>query len=148
MDKYLKKLLKTLCFLTATTAVAAFAFAFYVGNLLPDTFLVAKDGTLCVAGMPFLKMEMDRKDTRVSAPEGEESSYNVRLSIGGVIPVKTARAISVQRRVVTVCGTPFGIKMCAPALLYGVIGKNGVKGLLGIVGFIAFCHSFVFEADF
>ena len=38
---------------------------------------------------------------------------DVRLSIGGVIPVKTARAISVQRRVVTVCGTPFGIKMFA-----------------------------------
>ena len=38
-------------------------------------------------------------------------SYQATLSIGGWLPVKTVRALVETRPVVTVCGTPFGVKM-------------------------------------
>ncbi|MEG0306229.1 MAG: SpoIVB peptidase, partial [Oscillospiraceae bacterium] len=123
----MKKFLRAVCFLSSALAVAVFIFAYYIGNLLPNTFLVAKDVELKVAGMPFLTMKASEQDTRVSAQSG--NSYNIELSIGGIIPVKTARALNVERRVVSVCGTPFGIKMFANGAM--VVGFSDIYTSMG-----------------
>lgn len=44
--------------------------------------------------------------------------------LGGVIPVKTVRAEVLGRRVVQVCGTPFGIKMFANGAM--VVGFSDI----------------------
>ncbi|MEG2660163.1 MAG: SpoIVB peptidase [Oscillospiraceae bacterium] len=123
----MRKFLRAVCFLSSALAVAVFIFAYYIGNLLPNTFLVAKDVELKVAGMPFLTMKASEQDTRVSAQSG--NSYNIELSIGGIIPVKTARALNVERRVVSVCGTPFGIKMFANGAM--VVGFSDIYTSMG-----------------
>ena len=38
-------------------------------------------------------------------------SYQVTLALGGWLPVRTIRAVVTERPTVTVCGTPFGVKM-------------------------------------
>ena len=52
------------------------------------------------------------------------SSYNADLTIAGIVPVKTVRAQVVERRVVQVCGTPFGIKMFANGAM--VVGFSDI----------------------
>lgn len=84
----------------------------YLYCQLPDTFLVEQGQTLRFAQMPWLQpMQQSGAAQAGSVPAG--GSYNVTLSILGRIPVKTVRAVAVDQRAVTVCGTPFGIKMFA-----------------------------------
>ncbi len=91
---------------------------------LPDTFLVPQGQTLALAQMPWL--EPVQKSGSVAAgavPAG--GSYNVTLSVFGKVPVKTVRAVVVDRRAVTVCGTPFGIKMFSEGAI--VVGFTDIK---------------------
>ena len=84
----------------------------YLYCQLPDTFLVEQGQTLRIAQLPLLQpMQQGGAAQAGAVPVG--SSYNVTLSILGRIPVKTVRAVAVDQRAVTVCGTPFGIKMFA-----------------------------------
>lgn len=94
-------------------AGALFAYGWgYLYCQLPDTFLVEQGQTLRFAQMPWLQpLQQSGAAQAGSVPAG--GSYNVTLSILGRIPVKTVRAVAVDQRAVTVCGTPFGIKMFA-----------------------------------
>ena len=84
----------------------------YLYCQLPDTFLVEQGQTLRIAQLPWLQpMQQNGAAQAGVVPAG--GSYNVTLSILGRIPVKTVRAVAVDQRAVTVCGTPFGIKMFA-----------------------------------
>lgn len=84
----------------------------YMYCQLPDTFLVEQGQTLRIAQLPWLQpMQQNGAAQAGAVPAG--GSYNVTLSILGRIPVKTVRAVAVDQRAVTVCGTPFGIKMFA-----------------------------------
>ena len=44
-------------------------------------------------------------------------SYQATLSIGGIFPVKRVQAVVTPRQSVTVCGTPFGVKMFSEGAL-------------------------------
>ena len=56
-------------------------------------------------------------------------SYQATLSLGGWLPVKTVRAVVTKRPTVTVCGTPFGIKMFSEgALVVGFSDLNTEEG--------------------
>lgn len=52
-------------------------------------------------------------------------SYQTTLSLGGWLPVKTVRTIVTERTEVTVCGTPFGVKMFSEGAL--VVGLSNVE---------------------
>lgn len=88
----------------------------YLNSHLPSTFMVPEGQTLSLAQMPWLVPLQQTGATEAQAtPAG--SSYNVTLSVLGKVPVKTVRALVVDRRSVTVCGTPFGIKMFSDGAL-------------------------------
>ena len=108
----MERFIRWVCYILSGFAACAFAFALYVGTLLPDTFLVTEGGSIAVAGMPFLHAGT-RAGASAVASVRRGSSYNTELTIGGILPVKTVRAEVVSRRVVQVCGRPFGIKMFA-----------------------------------
>ncbi|MEG0768723.1 MAG: SpoIVB peptidase [Ruthenibacterium sp.] len=124
----MEKIIKWICFIISGCTVSLFILALYVAALLPDTFLVTQGGNICVAGMPFLVMRSKDGDTPV-ASVAVGNSYNTELTIGGVIPVKTVRAEVVSRRVVQVCGTPFGIKMFANGAM--VVGYSDIYTATG-----------------
>ena len=96
--------------LAAGAAAMALGCLTYLYTQLPDTFMVPQGQTLTLAQMPWLvPLEPTGAAAAQAVPTG--GSYNVTLSVLGGIPVKTVRAVVVDRRAVTVCGTPFGIKM-------------------------------------
>lgn len=124
----MKKIIKWICFTLSGCTAALFIFALYVSTLLPDAFLVTQGASIRVAGMPFLVTRGKTGETAV-ANVAAGNSYNADLTIGGVIPVKTVRAEVVSRRVVQVCGTPFGIKMFANGAM--VVGYSDIYTATG-----------------
>ena len=58
-------------------------------------------------------------------------SYQATLALGGWLPVKTIRATVVERPTVTVCGTPFGVKMFSEGAL--VVGFSEIHTAAGAV---------------
>lgn len=124
----MEKIVRWFCFITSGCTIVLFIFALYVAALLPDTFLVTQGGSIAVAGMPFLSAREPLGEV-AAAGTTIGNSYNTELSIGGIIPVKTVRAQVVSRRVVQVCGTPFGIKMFASGAM--VVGYSDIYTATG-----------------
>ena len=58
-------------------------------------------------------------------------SYQATLALGGWLPIKTIRALVTERPTVTVCGTPFGVKMFSEGAL--VVGFSEVHTAAGAV---------------
>ncbi len=117
------KTIKWFCFVVSGFILSIFVFAIYISSLLPDTFLVEEGSELSVAGLPFVVPKIKfGQDTPVSLTVG--NSYNLDLTIAGIIPVKTVRAEVVTSRVVQICGTPFGIKMFANGAM--VVGYSDI----------------------
>jgi stage IV sporulation protein B len=52
-------------------------------------------------------------------------SYTVTMGIGGLIPIKTIRTVVTERPTVTVCGTPFGVKMFSEGAL--IVGFTDIS---------------------
>lgn len=95
----------------------------WAASLLPDTFYLMEGETLTIANLPFLSSK--QKSGEVPAASAQVgSSYNVELRLMGVLPVKTVRAEVSDRRKVTVCGTPFGIKMFSDGVM--VVGFTDI----------------------
>lgn len=69
--------------------------------------------------------------TRNAASTRAAGSYRTTLSLGGWLPVKTIRALVTDRPTVTVCGTPFGVKMFSEGAL--VVGFSDIVTADGTV---------------
>lgn len=52
-------------------------------------------------------------------------SYQTTLALGGWLPIKTIRAVVTERPRVTVCGTPFGVKMFSEGALVVGFRRSG-----------------------
>ena len=98
--------------LTCAVCIAALALGglTYLYTQLPDSFMVPRGQSLALAQMPWL-VPLQPSGAASAGVAAAGSSYNVTLSVLGAVPVKTVRAVVVDRRAVTVCGTPFGLKM-------------------------------------
>ncbi len=88
----------------------------WVYSSLPDTIYVEQGQQVQLARLPFLRAQADlgARDTAATSRTG---SFNTTLSIEGLLPVKTVHTIVTQRPAVTVCGTPFGVKMFSDGAL-------------------------------
>lgn len=103
-------------FRRAATGLLAAAMAVGVGlyalnRSLPDTFYVEPGQPLSIASMPWITEKSSPTREIAAGSMGEDSSANCTLALFDLIPIKTVRTVQAQRREVTVCGTPFGIKM-------------------------------------
>ena len=125
------KLLRCVCFFASGCMALAFAAAACLGALVPDTLRVTRGGELRFASLPFLSQQLGAQSAAPVADVEAGSSYNVSIALGGVIPVKTVRAQVVSRRIVRVCGTPFGIKMFADGAM--VVGFSDLHTSTGSV---------------
>ncbi len=96
----------------------------WLSSRLPDTFLVPEGQPLTLVQLPWL-VPKDPSGAAAAQSTPAGSSYNVTLSIMGRVPVKTVRAVVVDRRAVTVCGTPFGIKMFSNGAM--VVGFSDIQ---------------------
>ena len=125
----MRTFLRRLVMLLIVLCVAFLGVVGYTFSRLPDTFLVAQGQPLTIAPMPWVRTA-DTGDQVLQAsavPVG--GSYNTTLTLWGVVPVKTVRTVVVDRRVVTVCGSPFGVKMFSDGAL--VVGFSDIRSASG-----------------
>ena len=120
MRKFLRR-----CLGLALCAAALFCGCLgYLYSRLPSTFMVPAGQALTLAQMPWLvPLQQSGAAAAEAVPAG--SSYNTTLSLFGKVPVKTVGAVVVDRRAVTVCGTPFGIKMFSDGAM--VVGFTDLR---------------------
>ena len=126
--KNLERFVKWTCFITSACVAVIFILSLYIGTLLPDSFMVQEGDTVRLAEMPFIKVRQNEGASAV-ANVRKGNSYNASLALGGLVPVKTVRAEVVSRRMVNLCGTPFGIKMFANGAM--IVGFSDIYTATG-----------------
>ena len=109
--------------------IAAAAGLGWLYSSLPDAIFVEQGQTVRLARLPFLEPLQDLSARNASASL-RTGSYRTTLALGGVLPVKTVRTVITDRPVVTVCGTPFGIKMFSDGAL--VVGFTDIGTEYGL----------------
>ena len=108
--------------------VAALAVLGWLWHSLPAEILLEPGQTLTLPRFAYVQ-PLRTAGSRNAASTQAAGSYQATLSIGGWLPVKTVRALVETRPVVTVCGTPFGVKMFSEgALIVGFSDLNTPDG--------------------
>ena len=111
--------------------VAAAAALGWLWHALPDEICLETDQKLSLPRFAWVE-PLRGRGSRNAASTRAAGSYRVTLALGGLLPVKTVRAIVAQRPTVTVCGTPFGVKMFSEGAL--IVGFSEVHTEAGIAG--------------
>ena len=119
----MQKLVKYLSAALLCAAAGGALFLYWCASQLPDTFWVQEGQSLTISEMPFLTA-VRTTGTAADAAVSEPPSYATELRLFGLFPVKTVRAEVTQRRVVSVYGTPFGIKMFQDGVM--VVGFSDI----------------------
>lgn len=95
---------------------------------LPDSFAVSAGGRLTVGKYIAVSPAEESLPVELGTAEG---TVQQRLSLFGLIPIKRVTVCTTAAREVTVCGTPFGIKLYMDGVL--VVGLADVVTAAGAV---------------
>ena len=101
--------------------LAVLILTIYMQKQLPDRYSVVAGEAITFASAYPIRM-VQREETQPSDLAG--SSYQMDLKLLGTIPVKTVEVNVVDRKLVTVSGAPFGIKMFTDGLM--VVGMSDI----------------------
>lgn len=101
--------------------LAVLILTIYMQKQLPDQYSVVAGEEITFASAYPIRM-VQREETQPSDLAG--SSYQMDLKLLGTIPVKTVEVNVVDRKLVTVSGAPFGIKMFTDGLM--VVGMSDI----------------------
>ena len=110
--------------------VAAAAALGWLWHALPGEICLEPGQTLQLPRFAWVE-PLHPSGTRNAASTQAAGSYRTTLSLGGWLPVKTIRALVTDRPTVTVCGTPFGVKMFSEGAL--VVGFSDIVTADGTV---------------
>ncbi len=108
--------LRTTSIFTSYISIACLVGLGWLNYTLPDTIYVEQNQAVQIARLPYISV-LENSGVASAGSTMHVGSYNTTLSILGKVPVKTVRMIVTERPVVTVCGTPFGIKMLSEGAL-------------------------------
>ena len=110
--------------------VAILAALGWLWHSLPSEILLEPGQSLSLPRFSFIE-PLHSTGSRNAASTQAVGSYQVTLSLGGWLPIKTVRALVETRPAVTVCGTPFGVKMFSEgALIVGFSDLNTAEGTI------------------
>ena len=110
--------------------VAILAALGWLWHSLPSEILLEPGQSLSLPRFSFIE-HLRSTGSRNAASTQAVGSYQVTLSLGGWLPIKTVRALVETRPAVTVCGTPFGVKMFSEgALIVGFSDLNTAEGTI------------------
>ncbi len=104
------------CLAAVYLLTAGIALLGWLWHSLPDEICLEPGQPLELPRFRWVE-PLHRTGSRNVASTRAAGSYQATLSLGGWLPVKTVRAIVTERPRVTVCGTPFGIKMFSEGAL-------------------------------
>lgn len=108
--------------------VAAAAALGWLWHALPEEISLEPGQTLQLPRFAWVEPLRGRGSRNVASTRAV-GSYQVTLALGGWLPVRTIRAVVTERPTVTVCGTPFGVKMFSEGAL--VVGFSDVNTAAG-----------------
>lgn len=108
--------------------VAAAAVLGWLWHALPEEICLEPGQTLQLPRFAWVEPLRGRGSRNVASTRAV-GSYQVTLALGGWLPVRTIRAVVTERPTVTVCGTPFGVKMFSEGAL--VVGFSDVNTAAG-----------------
>ena len=110
--------------------VAILAALGWLWHSLPSEILLEPGQSLSLPRFSLIE-PLRSTGSRNAASTQAVGSYQVTLSLGGWLPIKTVRALVETRPAVTVCGTPFGVKMFSEgALIVGFSDLNTAEGTI------------------
>ena len=85
-------------------------------NSLPDRVYLEPGQALSLPRFQWVEPQSGHGSQNVASTRAM-GSYQTTLTLGGWFPIKTIRAVVAERPKVTVCGTPFGVKMFSEGAL-------------------------------
>ena len=104
----------------ALLAVAALGWLY---SRLPDNVYLEPGQALVLPRFAWVE-PLAAHGSRNAASTQVVGSYQTTLSLGGWLPIKNIRTVITQRAQVTVCGTPFGVKMFSEGAL--IVGFSDI----------------------
>lgn len=117
--------------LSVTCALILGALSYFYFTL-PNTYLVTNDGEAVTVGkwvsVPtglYRATSHEHQQATAEMSSGAHGEYVAPMRLFGVFPIKSVSVSVVDAPVVTVCGTPFGIKLYADGVL--VVGLSDVN---------------------
>ena len=96
-------------------------FAIYTASLVPDHIYTTGTQPPTIKSLPMVTLVPKTKGSQVSA-QGEQLGYTAKMF--GVVPLKNVNVSGQNTRVVSVAGTPFGIKMFSDGVM--VVGFSDI----------------------
>lgn len=85
-------------------------------SCLPDRIYLEPGQALYLPRFAWVEPQRGHGSQNVASTRAV-GSYQTTLTLGGWLPIKTIRAVVTERPRVTVCGTPFGVKMFSEGAL-------------------------------
>ena len=113
--------------LAAAYLLALAAALGWLYSCLPDRVYLEPGQALYLPRFAWVEPQRGHGSQNVASTRAV-GSYQTTLTLGGWLPIKTIRAVVTERPRVTVCGTPFGVKMFSEGALivgFSEIGQAG-----------------------
>ncbi len=121
----MKKLTKFMFFLSFLFSVASLSSVAYFGNRIADSYYVSGNEALSFEGLPVQCSQGNNDITVNSKNNTSVSGLKTRVSLFGIIPIKTVSVTEIKSTEVAVLGTPFGLKIYTKGVL--VVGFSDVE---------------------
>lgn len=119
----MKKLVRGLAILINCTILSTLVVALYIQTSLPDSYSVVA-GEEIHLNYPVLGLCHTSNITQPQAYAQVGNTFQMNLKLFKAIQIKTVEVNVVGRKMVQVCGTPFGIKMFTDGLM--VVGLSDI----------------------
>lgn len=103
------------------------SFALYLSAELPDRYYLAKGDHFSIGDNRLIQTAGSSRSYPLSVYSSAGNTFQMKLRLLGLIDIKDVSVQVVDRRVVSLCGTPFGIKMVTDGVM--VVGTGSVTNL-------------------
>ena len=121
----MKTTIKIIFAVMLVLSCSVFGTVIYFDSTVGDTYCVNNGEGLVLTNGGILKLTAESGDAdEVSKLDGNLTSYDMRLSLLGIIPVKTVHVTESDETQVLVLGEPFGIKVYTAGVM--IVGFNDV----------------------
>lgn len=108
-----------ICVLCALAGILGW---YYTYSLVPDNMYFSDGESTAISSLPFVSISPKTSAEKSVNGGGQTIQHTAKLF--GVVPVKTVNVTRTNRRIVTVAGTPFGIKMFSDGVM--VVGFSDI----------------------
>lgn len=112
--------------LFSVLVMGSLCFALYLSSQLPDRYYLAKGETFSIGDNKMIQA-VSSSSYPLSVYSSTGNTFQMDLKLFGLINIKDVNVQVVDRRVVSLCGTPFGIKMVTDGVM--VVGTGNVTDM-------------------